>query len=331
MEGSPLWQWCPAEGLDSKAGLPLGRQGTGMAMVGERLFLFGGRVEGKERVYSNDMWARAAGEGHCWVELSAGKKPEPWPCARHNHALVAVGERLFLHGGSRHGALKQGRYEQLYLNDLWVFEEASAWRVLCEDGPKRHCHALLPTDNGLVLFGGFGDGAYHNDVWVCQMEPLEWRQVRATGEAPRPRSQMGACVSGGRLWVFGGYHWTQAKGEVYHNDLFSLSLADFMWTRHELPGAPSARNRVSMAEVAPLRMIVVNGNYYQNKRGTDEWYAEVFELDVSGQPSWRRVQCEGRAPSQSHMACVVHNGLACFFGGEKSRRRFNTFHILRIA
>jgi N-acetylneuraminic acid mutarotase len=305
-----------------------------MARVGAKLLLFGGRVEGKERVYSNDLWQRDVGEGAMWVELSPGKKPELWPCPRHNHAVVSAGERLLVHGGARHGALKLGRYEQLYVNDFWALGDG-AWRLLGEGGPKRHCHALVPVgDAEVVLFGGFGDDAYHNDVWMCDLQSQEWRAIRAKGEIPHARSQMGACMSGGHLWVFGGYYWTQKKGEVYFGDLFSFSLTDHVWMRHAVPDAPSPRNRVCMVEIAPLQMVVVNGNYYRNQRGTDEWYSDVYELSVfddGREPLWRVVECSGRAPAQSHMACVAYDGKVYFFGGEKARRRFNTFHTLTPA
>ncbi len=45
------------------------------------------------------------------------------------------------------------------------------------------------------------------------------------GEAPTPRQQMGSCVRGSELWIFGGisaYNW--------ENDVHTLDLESYVWT-----------------------------------------------------------------------------------------------------
>ncbi len=305
-----------------------------MVKSGGEMLLFGGRVEGKERVYSNDMWRRSLGPGELWAKIeNVGKNAESWPSERHNHALVALEGVAILHGGSMHGAKHGKRFDQVYLNDLWQFRpDRDTWELLVADGgPRRHCHALVNIGNSqLLLFGGFGDGAFHNDVWVFDLETLTWSEALVSGEVPHKRSQMGACVSAGKLWVFGGYFWSEKRCEQYFDDLWSLSLSDRCWTRHQIPGAPSPRNRVSMAEVAPLRVLVINGNFYRNARGTDEWYDQVYELQLGERIAWRLIKCGGRGPKQSHMACIVDRGVVYLFGGEKQMRRMNTLHLLTV-
>ena len=153
--------WVSGEQCSGGGVGPMGRQGTALVRGGELLFCFGGRLEGKGRAYCDDFWKRPLGEGELWQQIEHAKSGGgAWPCARHNHALVAVSETmLLLHGGATHGEKKGKHFEQVYLGDIWTFDIAAGTWTKHEESPSwphRHCHALHKENDGrLVLIWHF--------------------------------------------------------------------------------------------------------------------------------------------------------------------------------
>jgi hypothetical protein len=77
-------------------------------------------------------------------------------------------------------------------------------------------------------------------------------------------------------------------------------------------------------------MLLINGNFYANSRGTDEWFQDAHILDVSNVPYWTKAKSEGQHPPQSHLAAVFANNVLFCFGGEKARVRFRTLSIATL-
>ena len=105
--------------------------------------------------------ATTFGSGH-WEKESCGSRFNSaksgggaWPCARHNHALVAVSETmLLLHGGATHGEKKGKHFEQVYLGDIWTFDIAAGTWTKHEESPSwphRHYHALHKENDGRLV------------------------------------------------------------------------------------------------------------------------------------------------------------------------------------
>jgi hypothetical protein len=51
----------------------------------------------------------------------------------------------------------------------------------------RGSHAAAALDDGIYVFGGFGDGKTLSDVLVLKSGGTEWSNVSATGPAPAAR------------------------------------------------------------------------------------------------------------------------------------------------
>lgn len=319
----------------------VGRQGTALAAAAGSLWLFGGRVAGKGREYVDDLWMRPLGvETQPWTQCPP---TAPWPSARHNHCLVPVrgGTALLLHGGAQHGALEGRHYVQEYCASVWIYDLATghwAEHPPLQPAPSgRHCHSLVAwpgNDDTLVLFGGYDGHAYCNDVWLLHVPTLTWRRLPDDVAPPSPRSQHAACVMDDHLWVFGGYWYDAAsKCEVYYNDLYALPLHSQQpgsWVRVRAANAPHRRNRGSLF-VVRQRLWLVNGNYYDNRRGTDQWFTDCHELceALGSHPHWVLHEAAGAAPPQSHLAHAVVESEGCvyLFGGEKDGARARSLHV----
>ena len=261
------FEWSkPEQSFDNKN--PSGRQGSALCCCGDFLYMFGGRIEGKERLYSNDLWKRRVGALQSWEPVICNDGPSK----RHNHTMVCHDGHCYLFGGAMHGELNKAtkRFDQVYLNDLWRVVDDTWERVQVEQAPcVRHQHTMVAVGkNKSLLFGGFGGDQkkYLNDLWL--LEDNEWSELHPVGQVPKARAQHSSCVCRGRLYIFGGYIYSGK--EVYLNDLYSISLEDLTWTKHETKNCPSPRNRAVLFSYKKF-LILFNGNYYASKRGTDEW------------------------------------------------------------
>jgi hypothetical protein len=351
--------WNEPEGKFATTSWPGGRQGSALCAAGDKLILFGGRCAGKGRTYTNDMWVRecapGSSVGELWREVHSNADPNLWPCPRHNHTICTVkgGSHLLLFGGATHGELKGKRFAQIYLDDVWLFDVAeNVWvrqnATTQVSPPGRHCHTLTQCRlNGveyLLLFGGFSKNSYCNDSWLLNVDAMEWVPLSVGGDIPSPRSQhCGVVVGDSHFVMFGGYFYDErSRKEVYNNETFVLKLendckeARGVWTRVHAANAPSRRNRSSMFVFNDV-IYLVNGNFYDNKRGSDIWFQDCHSLHnvIDGiHPHWKLPMILGKQshfPSQSHMSCAVKEGVGVFFfGGEIRKSREQTLHLLQM-
>ena len=294
-------------------------------------------MEGKGRVYTDRLQRGGVGDQDVFEEVP---RSEPWPRARHNHTMVALNDdEALLYGGACHGKPQQrkGYFDPTYLDDVWLFSASScSWRQLKVQGGAaapvaRHCHTLDKVSAcQLILFGGFGaSSSYLNDLWLLDVDTTEqhcqWTAVPcAPGLSPSIRSQHSSCIFRGKLLIFGGYFWSPKKRkERYYNDLHAFDLERREWHAVDTKGAlPHERNRANLV-VLRERCLLINGNFYDNSRGSDEWFCDVHELQPNN--TWeRRVEVDLKcAPRASHMAMARVDARAFFFGGEINSQRMS--------
>jgi len=159
---------------------------------GKRMVVFGGVDRTTSDLY--DLWALdlnpASQTFEKWQELTvAGGRPP----GRLDHAAVydPVGNRMVLHGGW--SKIREGLF-----GDTWAFYFADTsdgpgrWERVgtgeTAPPPRRYAEAVHDPDRNLfILFGGFGQRAPMNDVWVFDLTRDVWTNVTPKGQAPVPR------------------------------------------------------------------------------------------------------------------------------------------------
>jgi hypothetical protein len=169
-----------------------------------------------------------------------------------------VRDRLLLFGGFSYPN---------HLNETWelTLSGAPTWRQLSPTGPvppPRRGQTMIydPSDDEVLVFGGYDDNTFFNDVWALSFEGghEHWNQLHPTGVGPGPRYGSSATLDPVRrqMLVFGGY-----DGR-YLDDAFVLALDHApRWTQIDAPVHPGPTDFHSMAYDADRdRFLLFGGN-----------------------------------------------------------------------
>ncbi|KAJ7527897.1 hypothetical protein O6H91_16G075100 [Diphasiastrum complanatum] len=161
----------------------------------DRIVVFGGSGDGDGN-YLNDVhvldlknmeWSRPSVKG----EL---------PSCRDSHTSVVIGEQLIVYGGDC-GDRYLGGVDIL---DLQTFK----WSKLEISGSAqpggRAGHTAVNVGNKMYVFGGVGDRAYFNDVWMLDVATRTWSAIDVAGPEPQGRFSHVAAAADNKIAIFGG-------------------------------------------------------------------------------------------------------------------------------
>jgi hypothetical protein len=168
-------------------------------MVGSKLFVFGGQVDGE---FLNDMWAfdlNSLKLKPFWESYESAPGNEK-PPRRTGHASVTHGDHIIIFGGT------DGRY---HYNDTWLFDVSTRkWTELQCTGyipSPREGHAAALVDDVMYVFGGRGvDGTDLGDLTAFKLSTQRWFMFQNMGPSPSGRSGHAMASNGTRVFVLGG-------------------------------------------------------------------------------------------------------------------------------
>jgi len=151
--------------LEAKGDLPVARGGPGFCHLNNSLFVYGGYT-GKEEL--DDLY-RFDLESETWIKIIPNGVI---PSARSVHVTTTLGNGIITFGGefspSAHGHEGAGKY----LGDTWYYDlVTNAWNQIdvSEQAPTPRgwmAASALPTNDGVVLFGGFDGESRLNDLYL---------------------------------------------------------------------------------------------------------------------------------------------------------------------
>jgi amphiphysin len=270
------------------------REGHVFVQANRGLVCFGGNSQTAAEDDAGDTRVYVLGENEqAWTVK--GQAPH-----RMGGASAVINDKVYVFGGI---SPEQG----CWLADILVYNVSSGTTEVLPasfDGPSpRDKCALVAVGGNLFLFGGFGpqvagesDGGeeesdeddpeedpgmdpakfkWFNDLYVYSVENKKWRLCH-TKNPPPVRAAHSMCLSGGRLWIFGG---KSLGGRV--NDLWSIKVADVLqnnpemaWEQHTPQGvAPAGRSFHSLVAVPNSNRLLLFG-------GVDNGDAKLSDLHV---------------------------------------------------
>ncbi|KAL9603564.1 MAG: hypothetical protein Q9219_001067 [cf. Caloplaca sp. 3 TL-2023] len=185
---------------------PAGRYGHTLNILGSKIYVFGGQVEG---YFFNDLWAfdlNALQNSHSKWDLlipnsAEGGPPEGQiPPARTNHTTITWNEKLYLFGGTNGSQ---------WFNDVWAYDARQpAWTQLDCIGyipTPREGHSAALVDDVMYIFGGrTEDGTDLGDLAAFKITSRRWFTFQNMGPAPSPRSGHTMTAFGKQIVVAAG-------------------------------------------------------------------------------------------------------------------------------
>uniref|UniRef100_A0A8C8E561 Rab9 effector protein with kelch motifs n=1 Tax=Otus sunia TaxID=257818 RepID=A0A8C8E561_9STRI len=158
---------------------------TSSAAVGDCLYVFGGGDKGAEPVQDQRLHVFDTAT-LTWSQPDTHGDP---PAPRHGHAVVAVGTKLFIHGGLAGDVF----YNDLFcidINDMrWVKIPATG------DIPGgRASHSSAVFRDHVYIFGGIGPEGTLDTTYKYHTEKQQWTLLQFDSPLPARRLDHAMCV-----------------------------------------------------------------------------------------------------------------------------------------
>ncbi|NXI34284.1 RABEK protein, partial [Galbula dea] len=158
---------------------------TSSAAIGDCLYVFGGGDKGAEPVKDQQLHVFDTAT-LTWSQPDTHGEP---PSPRHGHIVVAVGTKLFIHGGLAGDIF----YSDLFcidINDMrWVKIPATG------DVPgARASHSSAVFKDHLYIFGGIGPDGTLDTMYKYHTEKQHWTLLQFDSPLPAGRLDHAMCV-----------------------------------------------------------------------------------------------------------------------------------------
>ncbi|UNI24199.1 Negative regulator of mitotic exit [Purpureocillium takamizusanense] len=199
---------------------PSGRYGHSLNILGSKIYIFGGQVEGH---FMNDLSAFDLNQlqmpNNRWEILLQGESSPKAPAARTNHSMVTFNDKMYLFGGTN-------GYQ--WFNDVWCYDPAvNTWAQLDCIGyipAPREGHAASLVDDVMYVFGGrTEEGSDLGDLAAFRISTRRWYTFQNMGPSPSSRSGHSMTTVGKSIVVLGGEPSSAASAI---NDLGILYVLD---------------------------------------------------------------------------------------------------------
>ncbi|SPN99806.1 related to cell polarity protein tea1p [Cephalotrichum gorgonifer] len=182
---------------------PSGRYGHSLNIVGSKIYIYGGQVEG---YFMNDLCAfdlnQLQAANNRWEMLipNGDSGPDPVPQARTNHTMVTYNDKLYLFGGTN-------GYQ--WFNDVWCYDPSvNKWSQLDCIGyipVPREGQAASLVDDVMYIFGGrTEEGNDLGDLAAFRISSRRWYTFQNMGPSPSPRSGHSMTSVGKSVVIVGG-------------------------------------------------------------------------------------------------------------------------------
>lgn len=180
-DSNPTWKNISVNGKP-----PSGRTyHTNSACIGNRLFVFSGGEAGAMPVSDPKLHVFDT-VSFTWSQPETHGTPPP---ARHGHIVVAVGLRIFIHGGMS---------GDKFYNDMYSLEtELMKWEKVQTKGeppPAVAAHSAVALEQNIYVFGGMTIDGACNFMYKFNTDNNLWTKMKFDGDMPPNRLDHSMCL-----------------------------------------------------------------------------------------------------------------------------------------
>mmetsp|Transcript_7814 Transcript_7814/g.22326 ORF Transcript_7814/g.22326 Transcript_7814/m.22326 type:complete len:579 (+) Transcript_7814:33-1769(+) len=187
--------------------------------------------------------------------------------------------------------------------------------------PSTKNHTATLVGNEVFVFGGYDGQKNHNDLYVFDVIPMEWRNPNVGGKRPSGRNGHSATIIEGnsQILILGGW---LGNGPLAAGDMHLLNLSPLTWVQPSFHGEPPGPCNMHTADLVGRHLLVFRGGdgraYLNDLHGLD--------LDTN---SWYSVKtCGEQPPPRANHASTVDDLRLYIFGGWDGTKRLNDLYVL---
>ena len=229
---------------------PAGRYGHTLNILGSRIYIFGGQVEG---TFFNDLIAfdlnalqHPTNQWEFLLPNTTEGEPEHAlvPAARTNHSVISYNDQLYLFGGTDGNR---------WFNDVWTYDPRSnSWSQQDCIGyipAPREGHSAALVGDVMYIFGGrTEEGTDLGDLAAFRITSRRWYTFQNMGPSPSPRSGHSMTAHGKQIVVLAGEPSSAPRDA---SELSMVYLLDTAKIRY--PNDPPASSSKDVVASSPKR------------------------------------------------------------------------------
>ncbi|KAM3422185.1 hypothetical protein BST61_g2554 [Cercospora zeina] len=226
---------------------PPGRYGHTLNILGSKIYIFGGQVEG---YFFNDLVAfdlnalqQATNKWEILIQntIDGGPPHGQIPPARTNHTMITWQDKLYLFGGT------DGIH---WYNDVWSYSpHTNTWTSLDCIGyipAAREGHAAALVGDVMYIFGGRNEeGNDLGDLAAFRITSRRWYTFQNMGPSPSPRSGHSMTTVGKSIVVLAGEPSSAPRDPVELGLAYFLDTSKIRYPPDTTSGTPTSGRRPS--------------------------------------------------------------------------------------
>ncbi|KAL8032845.1 hypothetical protein ABFX02_13G123600 [Erythranthe guttata] len=224
------------------AGAPSPRLGHAASIVGDYMFVIGGRADPMNIL--NEVWVFNTVKAEWKLLQCTGSLFPP----RHRHTAVVVGSKIYVFGGIHNDEV----LSSLYVLDTHTSEWSEIESHIDHPGP-RHSHSMDAKGSKLYIFGGYNGEKLLEDLHSFDIQTGVWTRLKTNGQSPNARFSHSMFIYSNYLCIFGG---CPVNG---HHKLFVLDLHTESWKNVVVKSIEEALFVRSTVNVVGDDLIIIGG------------------------------------------------------------------------
>ncbi|KAL1583920.1 hypothetical protein WHR41_07359 [Cladosporium halotolerans] len=276
---------------------PPGRYGHTLNILGSKLYIFGGQVEG---YFFNDLVAfdlnalqQASNRWEVLIQntIDGGPPHGQIPPARTNHTMITWGDRLYLFGGTD---------GVTWFNDVWsYYPHTNSWTQLECIGyipSAREGHAAALVGDVMYVFGGrTEDGNDLGDLAAFRISSRRWYTFQNMGPSPSPRSGHSMTTVGKQIVVLAGEPSSAPRDPVELGMAYLLDTSKIRYPPDSASQTPTNErvqgHRRPSGEKSGVPVVAANGRSQPR---------ELMERERANSDARARSESNSRLPRPGH-------------------------------
>ncbi|KAL5730750.1 hypothetical protein ACHQM5_003542 [Ranunculus cassubicifolius] len=262
-------------------GQPSPRMGHTSSVVGEGMFVIGGR--GDPTKILNDVWVFNAGKKEWRLLECSGSVFHP----RHRHAAAVVGSKIYVFGGLNNEAMSSSMYVLDTENSQW--DEIN---IRGEWPCARHSHALVSNGSQIFMFGGYDGEKSLRDLYSFDTKTCLWKNEKTEGRHPLARFSHSMFIYKNYLGIIGGCPVRQ-----HYQEMALLDLRFRTWRHLALNSVGKDLFVRSSVNVVGDDLVIIGGGASCYAFGTK--FSEPMKISLS---IFDSITPEEMPPTQEHEA-----------------------------